>query len=158
VKIQPSIRASKSFRTRFKDIVDSNAGTAIVVADLKGGRERRLTDWNLFGAHPDWSRTRSIVFNSYDLGAFQDTIAAANLYTIAPDGTGLQQITHFGTSDTRATQPRWTPDGSGIVFTRVDGEGFGKRRLAFTAADGSGLRWLTPDPSSSTHPQLRPLK
>ena len=39
---------------RFKDIFDDSAGSAIFVADLRSGRERRLTPWALFGAHPDW--------------------------------------------------------------------------------------------------------
>jgi hypothetical protein len=58
---------------------------------------------------------------------------------------------------TRATQPRFTPDGKGIVNTQVDGEGFGTRQLAFMNSDGTGQRWLTPLPLAGTHPQLRPL-
>lgn len=143
--------------TRFRDPIDSNAGTAIFVADLEGGRERQLTDWELFAAHPDWATNDRIVFNTYDLGAFQDTTEPANLYTVGIDGTDLEQLTTFGDHDTRATQPRWTPDGSGIVFTQVDGEGFGARRLAYIGADGTGMRFLTPDPIDGTHPQLRPV-
>jgi Tol biopolymer transport system component len=97
------------------------------------------------------------VFNTYDLGIFQDTTQPANLWTVAVDGTGLRQLTTFGDHDTRATQPRWTPDGSAIVFTQVDGEGFGTRRLAIINADGSEMRFATPAPISGTHPQLRPL-
>ncbi len=156
---QPRISpdGSKVVYTRFKDVNHEDAGSAIFVADLKGGREKRLTDWTLFGAYPDWSVDGRIVFNSRDLGVFQDTTAPANLYTIAPDGSDLRQLTRYGPSDTRATQPRWTPDGSGIVFTQVDGEGFGRRRLAYIAADGSGQRWLTASPTTGTHPALRSL-
>jgi Tol biopolymer transport system component len=143
--------------TRFKAIVDEGQGSAIFVSDLAGGPERKLTAFELFGAHPDWAASDLIVFNTYDLGIFQETTEPANLYTIAADGTDLRQLTNYGASDTRATQPRWTPDGSGIVYTQVDGEGFGMRRLAYIGADGSGQRWLTPDPISGTHPQLRPI-
>ena len=135
-------------------------GSAIFVARVAGGGERELTDWDLFGAHPDWSAANRIVFNTYDLGAFQDTTEAANLYSIAVDGSDLRQLTSFGTNDTRATQPRWTPDGRGIVFTQVDGRGdggYGVRRLAYIDANGTGLRWLTPIPVAGTHPQLRPV-
>lgn len=138
------------------EIIDTT-GMAIFVADLKGGRERRLTDPKLFGAHPDWSPDGRIVFNSYDLGFFQDTTEAANLYTMAADGTDLRQLTTYGEHETRATQPRFTPDGSGIVYTLVDGPGFGTRRLAYMNADGTGRRWLTGEPISGTHPQLRPV-
>lgn len=132
-------------------------GMSIYVADLKGGRERRLTDPKLFGAHPDWSDDGRIVFNSYDLGFFQESTEPSNLYTVKADGTGLRQLTTYGDHDTRATQPRFTPDSTGIVYTQVDGEGFGLRRLAFMNVDGTGKRWLTPNPIAGTHPQLRPL-
>lgn len=156
---QPRISpdGTKVLYTRFREVGADGAGSAIFVADLKGGPERRLTEWELFGAYPDWSIQNLIVFNSRDLGVFQDTTAPANLYTIAIDGSGLSQLTTFGSSDTRATQPRWTPDGTRIVFTQVDGSGFGKRRLAFINADGSGRDWLTPTPLDGTHPELRPL-
>jgi Tol biopolymer transport system component len=143
--------------TRFREVGADGAGSAIFVADLKGGRERKLTEWELFGAHPDWSIQDLIVFNTRDLGVFQDTTAPANLYTIAIDGSELSQLTTFGSSDTRATQPRWTPDATGIVFTQVDGSGFGQRRLAFINADGTGRDWLTPNRLEGTHPQLRPI-
>jgi Tol biopolymer transport system component len=141
--------------TRFRE--GDDGGSAIFVADLKGGPEHRLTDWDLFGAYPDWSIEGLIVFNTRDLGVFQDTTAPANLYTIAIDGGDLSPLTTFGSSDTRATQPRWTPDGTGIVFTQVDGSGFGQRRLAFIDADGSDRDWLTPSPLDGTHPTLRPM-
>jgi Tol biopolymer transport system component len=132
-------------------------GSAIFISDLKGGRETRLTAWELWGAHPDWSVEDRIVLNSYDLGVFQDTTEPANLYSVALDGSDLRQLTTFGDHDTRCTQPRWTPDGSGIIFTQVDGEGFGQRHMAFVNADGSGIRFLTPEPIDGTHSQLRPV-
>jgi hypothetical protein len=52
---------------------------------------------------------------------------------------------------------RWTPDGSGIIFTQVDGEGIGQRHMAYIGADGTGTRFFTPEPISATHPQLRPV-
>jgi Tol biopolymer transport system component len=143
--------------TRFKDVEDANAGSAIFVADANGEAERRLTEWNLFGAFPDWSLDGRIVFNSRDLGVFQETTEAANLYSMAADGSDLRQLTHYGRSDTRATQPRWTPDGFGITYTQVSGSGMGDRRLAYIASDGAGQRPLTPFPTNGTHPTLRPL-
>jgi Tol biopolymer transport system component len=137
--------------------VVGTTGMAIYVADLNGGPERRVTDPKLFGAHPDWSVDGRLVFNSYDLGFFQDTTEPANLYAMEADGTKLRALTAYGDHDTRATQPRFTPDGTGIVYTQVDGEGFGTRRLAFMNADGTGQRWLTPEPIEGTHPQLRPV-
>jgi Tol biopolymer transport system component len=142
---------------RYRDPVASGIGSAIFIADLEGGLEEQLTDWTLLGAYPDWSAANLIVFNSRNLAEFQDTTGPANLYVMATDGSDLRMLTTFGSSDTRATQPRWTPDGTGIVFTQVDGSGFGTRRLAFINADGSGRDWLTPSPVDGTHPTLRPL-
>jgi Tol biopolymer transport system component len=135
----------------------SGPGIALFVFDLKGGRERQLTDWTTMAAHPDWAGNDRVIFNSYDLGFFQDTEEASNLYSVKADGSDLRQLTSFGRSDTRATQPRVTPDGSGIVFTRVDGDGWGTRTPAFINIDGTGLRGLTPTQIDATHPQLRPM-
>jgi len=131
---------------------------AVYVADLHDGEERRVTDWDLHPAYPDWSMTNRIVFNSHDLRAKATTIEAANLYTMGVDGSDLRPITSFGRNDTRATQPRWTEDGVGIVFTlvtRVASDPFGVRHLALIDADGTGQRWLTPLPIVGTHPELR---
>jgi Tol biopolymer transport system component len=143
--------------TRYNPILAST-GSAIFVSDLAGGEERQLTDWDLWAAYPDWAPDGTIVFNTRNLAEFQDTTEPANLYTVAPDGTDLRQLTTFGDHDTRATQPRWTPDGSGITFTKVDGAGYGVRLMAYLGADGAGMRLLTPEPGTEgTHPELRPV-
>ncbi len=128
------------------DIEGTGPGIALFVSDLEGEAERQLTDWTTMAAHPDWAGDDRVIFNSYDLGFFPDTEEASNLYSINADGSDLRQLTSFGRSDTRATQPRMTPDGSGIVFTRVDGDGWGKRTAAIINIDGTELRGLTPTP------------
>ena len=129
----------------------------VLLLELEGGPERQVTDWTTMAAHPDWVSDDRLIFNSYDLGFFQDTEEASNLYSVAADGSDLQQLTTFGRSDTRATQPRMTPDGSAIVFTRVDGEGYGRRTGALIDLDGTNLRELTPKEIFATHSQLRPI-
>ena len=62
-----------------------------------------------------------------------------------------------GANDTRATQPRWAPDGSGIVYTQVTGAGFGTRTAAFLPIDGGESPWADYDPIIATHPTLRPI-
>ena len=143
--------------TRFREPADSFAGSAIFVCDLEGGPEQRLTEWDTYSAYPDWSADDLIVFNTFDLGAFQDITTAVNLYTISPDGSQIQRLTDYGEFETRATQPRWSPDGSGIVYTQVQGEGFGTRSAAFLSLGGGESPWAGFDPIIATHPTLRPL-
>jgi TolB protein len=143
---------------RFRGEQAGEAQSALFVSDLAGGRERRLTPWSMQASYPDWSRDDVILFHTYDLGAFQTTTEAANLYTIAPDGRGLRQLTRFGDGEVRATQPRFAPDGSGIVYTAVEGPGYGTRTAAFLpAADGDGSPFSGDTPIVATHPELRPV-
>jgi Tol biopolymer transport system component len=144
--------------TRFRDPAEPLAGSAVFVTDLAGGRERRLTEFDAYGAYPDWSPDGTrIVFNTFDLGAFQDIAVQVNLFMVRPDGSDIQRLTDYGENDTRATQPRWAPDGSGIVYTQVTGAGFGTRTAALLALDGSESPWADYDPIIATHPTLRPL-
>jgi Tol biopolymer transport system component len=143
--------------TRFREPDDAFAGSAIFVSDLSGGSDRQLTDWDIYAAYPDWSADDLIVFNTFDLGAFQVVTTAVNLYTIRPDGSDIHELTDYGEFDTRATQPRWAPDGSGIVYTQVSGSGFGTRTAAFLPLDGGESPWAGFDPIIATHPTLRPL-
>jgi len=135
---------------RFRDILDESKGSAIFVATLGEEGETQLTDWELFGAYPDWTADGRIVFNSYDL-LFPTISDAGNLYSMASDGSDLRQVTSFKAGGARAAQPRSAPDGSGVIFTL---EQSGQRRLAFVDFEGQEL----PVPSvQATHPQLRPL-
>jgi Tol biopolymer transport system component len=144
--------------TRFRDPAEALAGSAVFVTDLAGGPERRLTEFDAYGAYPDWSPDgRRIVFNTFDLGAFQDIAVQVNLFTIKPDGSDIQRLTDHADNDTRATQPRWAPDGSGIVYTQVTGAGFGTRTAAFVPLDGNASPWADLDPIIATHPTLRPI-
>jgi Tol biopolymer transport system component len=146
--------------TRARNLEAVAPESALFVADANGAHERRITDWTLHPADPDWSVTGKIVFNSYDLRSSPTTTEAANIYVIAPDGTGLRRLTNYGRNDTRATQPRWTPDGRGIIYTLVTrdpSDPYGVRNLAYMDADGSHPRLLTPQPIIGTHPEPRPL-
>lgn len=135
---------------------DLSLGVAIYVADLKGGPERRLTDPMLYGAYPDWTADGRIIFNTRDLGLFEETTEVANLYVMDADGAHLTRLTDRAPLD-RLTQPRVTPDGSRVIYTRVTGEGWGRRTLALIVLDGSGDRLLTDPAVEGTHPEWRPL-
>lgn len=69
-----------------------------------------------------------------------------HLYAIAPDGTGLRQLTEDEAFD---LLPSWAPDGSLIVFSRVVDE---QSTDVFTMRpDGSGVARLT---SSAAHEDM----
>ncbi len=135
---------------------DPHMGSAIFVADLSGGPETRLTDWALFAAQPDWSIADRIVFNSYDIRVAPEFTwpEPHNLYTVAPDGTRLTQLTTFGRDDTVAGQARWTPDGTGITYTE---DTRSTRHLGYIGADGTGQRRLAPGLEHVGEPELRPV-
>jgi hypothetical protein len=140
-------------RQRF---TDPAAPSAIFVADLEGGRERQLTDWDLYAAHPDWSFNDVIVFNSYDVRLYtpEDFPGARDLFTIAPDGTNLVRLTQNEPGGLLSGQPRWAPDGTGITYTEWVGD---VSHLAYISADGTGQRPLTATGTEGGEPELRPV-
>jgi Tol biopolymer transport system component len=100
-----------------------------------------------------------IVFNSYDLRLFPDTTEAVNLYSMAADGSDLRRLTDYGRNDTRAAQPRWRADGSGVVYTlvhRVAADPFGERKLTFLSLSGDST-FMQGTEVVGTHPELRPV-
>ncbi len=122
-------------------IVDSVIG--IVDLDAKTPAFTPLTTPEMWATYPDWHPTRDlIVFSTRPWRELDE--GPSNLYTITPDGAGLAALTDFGPGETRAVQPTWLPDGSGVIFTAV--EPFGAAdptMMAVIDADGSGLRPAT---------------
>jgi WD40-like Beta Propeller Repeat len=95
-------------------------GTAVYTIDRDGTNETQLTDPTTNAGDPACSPNGQwIVFSTYPLNEYNFVPAISNLYRIHPDGTGLEQLTHYDTSATRATIPRYTPDGKWIMFTAV---------------------------------------
>jgi hypothetical protein len=64
----------------------------------------------------DWSHDgRRLVFSAIDYTQ-ADNDQVDDLYTVAPDGSGLQQITH--SKGIGETNPRWSPDDSRLLFSK----------------------------------------
>ena len=131
-------------------------GAAIFTAPVAGGDEFQVTDWELMGAHPDWTPDGRIVFHEWDLAIFPELDQPANMYIVDASGGGLEPLTHFTERGTRAAQTRVAPDGLGVIFTRVEGPGWGSRRMAYVAFAHPEPRWLPPRPTGGTHASLRP--
>src|SRR5215470_14826208 len=74
--------------------------------------------------------------------AFWDFVTG-QIYAVNPDGTGLAQLTHEP-QGISAQGPDWSPDGSRILFARVNlSNGMG--RIWIMNADGTGQRRLASD-------------
>jgi Tol biopolymer transport system component len=134
------------------------SGSAIAVVDLTrpGTKLKVLTDFAMWATYPDWHPKENVIV--FSTRPWDDLKAGpSNLYTIRPDGTAMRQLTHYTEGQTRAVQPSWTPDGTRIIFTAVEGTGFGKPTMAIIGRDGKGLQSATASgPMFGTHPRLRP--
>lgn len=132
--------------------------TIFVIEAAPDAQPVALTEPDMFATYPDWSPTDDvIVFTTYDLGEFQSTDEASNIYTITPDGSDMAAVTSFDRMDQRATQPTWTPDGKRIIFTLVGDSGQGAefdgpRQAALIDPDGSNLEVIE---GAATHPRSR---
>ena len=86
---------------------------AIFVVNADGSGLHRITPWKLTaGDGPDWSPDGSrILFRAPE----NDDFLNSNLYTIQPDGHGLQQLTNVP-AETRLYSASFPPDGTAITF------------------------------------------
>ena len=78
------------------------------VLPVSGGEAKRIIDELADARQPAWSPDGArIAFQSYRDGGW-------HIWTVAPDGTGLRQLTH-GPFDER--EPHWSRDGTRIAFS-----------------------------------------
>jgi Tol biopolymer transport system component len=108
----------------------------IFVVRLDGTAMRQLTDDAYSDRRPAWSPDgKLLAFHSNRGGKY-------DVWTIRPDGSGLQQLTHI--ADGFVTHPVWSPDGKRLVYSI-------QNRVPFV---------MEPDkPWASQSPQaLQPLK
>jgi Tol biopolymer transport system component len=135
-------------------IVDAVIG--VVDLDAPMPQFTPITEPAMWVAYPDWHPTEDrIVFSTRPWSELDD--GPSNLYTIRPDGSGMTAMTNFSNDQSRAVQPTWTPDGKQVMFTKVEGMGFGNPTMAVIDADGTGLGPATGDAwLFGTHPRLRP--
>lgn len=110
---------------------------------IAGGQATRITQGLAYDAQPRWSPDGSrIVFVS-------DRTGGENLFTVAPDGSDLRQISPEGNHSSYMS-PAWMPDGKYIVSGRASA-GFGAYKLwLFDIEGGSGVQ-LTRMPPAQMH-------
>jgi Tol biopolymer transport system component len=136
-------------------------GWLVAVVPAAGGQVRRITTFDTFMAHPDWSPDgRELVVGSYDIHDIKSTDHPSNLYTLKPDGSDLRQLTHSSVDGTmRIGQPRWSPDGTRIVvsvgISELPDTTISDAQLGFVSVAGGGPTLLSPTIHGS-QPDLRP--
>ncbi len=133
------------------------AGNRLVFAsNREGDRKWRLyltwanDDFDVtvlgFGQDPDWHPSQDrIVFKGCD-----DTGAHCGLWAMHIDGSGRQPLTNIP-SDSR---PRWTPDGSAVIFMSQERDG--NWELYRLEMAGGAVTRLTNDPALDGLPAVSP--
>lgn len=117
-------------------VVDVEDGNAVSPPGARG------VNWD------DWSPADDLL--TYTKGG--------NLFTMRPDGTDRRKLTSFLSENESAIQPTFTPDGAGIVFTKVTGRiDSGSETTSAAILDlVSGEISIVPGSSGATHPRLQP--
>ena len=104
---------------------------AIFVRDLATGEERQVTDWSVHATSLDWSPDGRWIAFTKEWWRYADRGYKTDVWRIHPDGTGLEQLTDLGNAI--AWQPRYSPDGQWVLFSRVADD---HSRLWAVPADG----------------------
>jgi TolB protein len=130
-------------------------GVALWIIDLASRREHRVTPFELrAGDTPDWSPDgRRILFHSNQGGP--DDISA-NLYTIRPNGTGLDQLTFAEGGTLQYLGSSYSPDGRKITVGRRPETGGTNADVLVMNADGTHIRHVTRTVLYDTYPDWGP--
>ncbi|WP_277555289.1 S9 family peptidase [Halobaculum limi] len=93
-------------------VVDAETGEAERLDDAHGGGAYQ----DLSGLQPNWGANDRIAFTSCREDNPDDTLVR-DVFSIAPDGTGLRKLTD---GDLSANTPVWSPDGERLAFLGGD--------------------------------------
>lgn len=115
--------------------------------DLETGAETQLTFLPGHNSAPRWSPDGSRIAFYGQVGEGFD---GADIMTVAPDGSGLTNLTNDAEPD---WQPDWSPDGEWIVFARGPGEPLD---LWMMRADGTERRIFVTNDGRDEQPKWRP--
>lgn len=128
----------------------------LFIVNVNGTGLRRITPRGTIiqgGNSGDWSPTgNQILFSRHATGSVPGSI-----WVINTDGSGLREIKVSGRDcggSTGCHQPRWSPDGTSIVFASNSGA---RADIYTVKADGTELKRITTggrddDPSWGSHP------
>jgi Tol biopolymer transport system component len=125
-------------------------GRAVYIINIDGTGLHRLTPWKLNAGGVGelaWSPGKHILFRSITAPPHNEpNLATGNIYTIQPNGKGLQQLTHFPVG-TGVQLGSYSPDSREIVFSTTAGATLSPSSdwpdLFLMNADGSHIHRLT---------------
>jgi Tol biopolymer transport system component len=111
----------------------------LIIVDVTSGTTTLLTDFDL-PQYSAWSPLGDAIAFSTQHG---------HVYVIAPDGTGLRQVTDPGQWCTDG-RPEWAPDGTQLVFVRdcSDTPDEAENGMYVVQANGTDLHRISSDPST----------
>ncbi|MGE0308898.1 MAG: TolB family protein [Acidimicrobiia bacterium] len=153
-------KVAVALETYTDETQNSRSGAEIVVYDTDPATDDdpvTVTPPDLFAGYPRWHPTDDrILFASWDLDAYQGT-EPSQLYTVASDGSQLQQITHvdYAATQRRPGEATWTPNGNRIIagIGVVINGGVGDVKIAYIDPTSGEI---TETEASGAMPALQP--
>jgi Tol biopolymer transport system component len=109
------------------------------IVGIDGGGLRRVPTEGIVTGLANWSPDgKQIAFEGSQGGS-----GLADIWSVAPDGTGLTNLTKQGATGREGfSEPVWSPDGSMIMMNHGLHPGPSRLGLAVMRADGTGMRWV----------------
>ena len=136
------------------DLGDDDFHADIFTMRADGSDVRQVTDGVGYSSTPAWSPDGRLLALAADRGSYP---SEEGIFLIRPDGTGLRRVTTLPATSTYQESPRFSPDGTRLVFTefrggkeqkffhRPGGNLVGEQSALFVVnVDGSRLRQVTP--------------
>lgn len=126
-------------------------GSVLYILTVATGEIRRLTPEGVSAADPDWSANGLIVFGA---PIDPDGLTTSDVWVIAPDGTGLHNLTAGTSVAGAAATPAWMEGGIRIVFSRS--RGASTAEIWVMNADGSHPQQVTAAGGLNAFPAVVP--
>ena len=139
-------------RLAFVSRRDSESGE-IYVINVDGSGLRRITENERYEEVPSWSPTGDALAFGALAPAREGEDPTLQVFRIDLASGDETQLTFLAGHN---SAPRWTPDGSSILFYGQVGEGFEGADIMAIAPDGGGLRNLTNDAEPDWQPDPSP--
>jgi Tol biopolymer transport system component len=142
--------------SRFIYTSNRSGNYEIYTADIDGTDEQQLVSTSADESFPTWSPDGRQIAYSASTGEWNtiENSQTYEIYVMDADGTNVHQLTHNTAYD---GNPRWSPDGSLLVFSSDLAE-TGHWEIYVMNADGSSVKQVTHTPSNATaiNPVWRP--